>query len=275
MNIDCEIITIVPRNVDYPAYRRRLKELAPYFNRIHYVFSYNSYCENVVDYKELIREDTSFCNFIEVDMANLNEHWYDAAMTRGINQCASEYILILEPDFIFDVKELINVLSTFTRDILTYGICPTEHPIVGKIYPRLSPAFFMVRRSLVLQTSQDFSEGMTDNYIDFEHNSDGSTTLIKYPTDEKHLVDCFNKFTNELLGLTTDICLLSDLDVNTFHYAGITHNFTLCRMGCFDTLHKVSEFVKYLQDNLNIDGVAYHQTYIDETNAYLAAIAAL
>lgn len=279
IKIDCDIITVAPRHVDYPAYRKRLKELAPHFNKIHYLFNYHSAIPYAVNYSEMIRQDIPFCNFIDVDMVNTNAsaHWYHATLTEAFKHCTSKYILILEPDFIFNVSEVIAAMSTFDRDVLTYSVRPTPSDCEGnKSFFRISPSFFMVRRSLASQTAQDFSEGMTDNYTDLDFREDGGTVLVRYPLEKLKLVDCFNKFTNDLWKLTTDICLLTDLGItNYFHYAGITHNFSLCSQGNFGGLHNTDNFVQYLKDNLDVPGVAYHPDYINNTHTYLAAIAAL
>ena len=271
--INCEIITVVPRCVDYPAFRKRLKELEPYVNKIHYVFNYHAASPSSLNYSGLIQQDMPFCNFINIDAATIHDHWYNVGMKTAFDQCTSDYVLFLEPDFIFKTSEILNVLSTFTRDILTHGNRPTVNfGDVDTSYPCLSPSFFMVKRSLALQTSLEFGEGTITDYTNIQFNMDGTTSLVA-PAETTRRVDCFNRFTNDLFKLTTDICLLNDLGItNYYHYNGITHNFTLCRMGEYATLHNAEEFVWYLNENLNLDGIAYDQAYIDESNTYLAAI---
>jgi hypothetical protein len=275
--IDFEIVTIAPPAVDYPEFRKRLRELSAYAKKIHYLFSFNSSIGSEIDYGDFIRNDIPFCNFIDIDVKYINDHWYNAGLNLAVtNHCTSEYVLFIEPDFIVDIADLMSKIQNFSGDVLTYGVRPTIHPESGtKMYPRISPAFFLAKRSLVLAAGADFREGTIVNYKHIEFNTDASMNIVSAPVDEPHLVDCFNKLTNSMLSFTNNFELLCDYGVtNYYHYSGVTHNFTLCRLGMFTTLHMAAEFMQYLKNNLDIVGINYDSRYINKSNEYITAIEA-
>ena len=121
------------------------------------------------------------------------------------------------------------------------------------------------------KTDRNFSAGRFDQIIKL-NGVNLKRPMIKNKITEKNvLVDHFGKFTSDLLNLTDNFCFLNESDIEFHHYAGITHNFNLCRNNTLQYLHNPLIFLDYLNESLKC-GVLLDNSYKNECVEYIELI---
>ena len=262
-----DIVVVAPNDLDFPMFRHNLRKFAKYAANINYVISYNSHTENTDDwydcYLDTIKQDLSFCNFLEADYCN-GEHWYNLAMNMGINHCESEYVLFIEPDLDIDADALFSNPHVFDYDLITI---PTKE---SETY-RMWPAFFMTKLDLVKQTRLQFDQGENDVWNMVIHNQLNNQLTFKKHENKDMLVDNFDKFSNDIINLTQNVVFTNMLGVSHFNYTHICWNYRWCRFDEYDKLYKPQRFANYLTKSINYD-VMYDNRYIDECKRYVDRI---
>ena len=68
-----------------------------------------------------------------------------------------------------------------------------------------------------------------------------------------------------------NFCFLNESDIEFHHYAGITHNFNLCRNNTLQYLHNPLIFLDYLNESLKC-GVLLDNSYKNECVEYIELI---
>lgn len=252
---DTDIIVIAPESHDYPIFRKFLHEIKRDFNKIIYVFTKDS---SEFNYSSFIKDDLSFINFIHSNNKS-NCDWRNVATNDGLEIVTGEKVLFIEPDFRIDRITLLNLQSN--NDVISYY----DNSF------RIWPSFLIVKSELIKKTNKNFSAGYFDKITKLD-SSNFKIPMIKQKVTEKNvLVDHFGKFTSDLLEMTDDFYFLNESDTKFYHYAGITHNFSLCRANNLKHLYYPDIFLNYLKESLNCD-VKHDKIFIDECLKYIKII---
>jgi hypothetical protein len=245
---DVDIIIVAPESLDYPVFRDFLHKIRRKFNKIFYVFTESS---GKYNYSDFIKKDLLNIEFIH-SHSQSNKDWRDIATNAAIDRSSSDRILFIEPDFKIQLEDLYKLPNKC--DVVSY------YDSSGRIWP----SFLCVKRSILNKTDRNFSAGQFDDINKLDITTNPLTIINK----KNELVDHFGKFTSDLLSVTKDFYFLNDNNVDFYHYAGITHNFNLLRDLNLNYIHKPSEFLNYLKDNLNIN-ILKDTCYIEESNRYI------
>lgn len=251
---DVDIIIVAPESVDYPNFRKFLHNVRYNFNEIIYVFTKGS---TEFNYSNFIKNDLSFVKFIHSE--NKHGDWRDVATNEGIDNSNANKILFIEPDFKINENILLNM--NLDNDVVTYY----DNSL------RIWPSFLMVKKELLKKTERNFSRGRFDQITKLD-NSNFKIPMIKNKIIEKNfLVDHFGKFTSDLLNLTDDFYFLNESNIEFHHYAGITHNFSLCRNNTLENLFYPLIFLEYLNESLKC-GVQLDDSYKNECVKHIELI---
>lgn len=252
---DVDIIVVAPESVDYVYFRKFLHDIRYNFNEIIYVFTKDS---SEFNYSSFITKDLSFVKFIHVENKS-NRDWRDIATNAGIECSNADKILFIEPDFKIDVSDLLNL--NVTNSVVSY---------YDNAF-RIWPSFLLVKRDLLNKTNRNFSAGCFDQITRLD-SKNFKIPMIKNKITEKNiLVDHFGKFTSDLLEMTDDFYFLNESNIKFYHYAGITYNFSLCRMNNLKHLYYPSIFLNYLKESLNCD-VKHDKIFTEECLKYIEII---
>jgi hypothetical protein len=247
-----DIIIVAPSSIDYPVFRKFLKNVYMNFNKIHYVFTINKDLENKFNYKSFIKNYLCDSRFVydEVNM-EVQGDWRNVATNLALDKSESDNILFIEPDF----KINQNVLYELP-----------EKDLIGFYEPitRIWPSFLYVKRSLINLTERNFSSGMFNKIYTLSKESGLELRL-------NELIDHFGKFISDVLLLTKDYYFLNENNISFLHYAGITHNFNLCRYRYLNLIHNPKVFLQYMIDNKDPE-LVLDDVYLKETEEYMKLI---
>jgi len=232
-----DIIIVAPESLDYPLFRKFLHDIKNDFNKIIYVFTKDSSSFN---YSSFIEKDLKFVNFIYSENKP-NCDWRNTATNIGLDVSTGEKVLFLEPDFRIDVNTLVNLQSN--NDVISY---------YDNAF-RIWPSFLIVKSQLIKKTKRDFSAGWFEKITKLDNKNFKIPMIKQKITQNNILVDHFGKFVSDLLELTDDFYFLNETNVDFYHYAGLTHNFNLCRTDNIKYLYNPSIFLNYLKECLNCD----------------------
>ena len=252
---DVDIIIVAPESLDYPNFRKFLHNIRYDFNEIIYVFTKDS---SRFNYSNFIKTDLPFVKFIHSENKN-NRDWRDVATNNGIDNSNANKILFIEPDFKINKNVLINM--NLNNDVVSYYDSAL----------RIWPSFLMVKKELLKKTDRNFSAGQFDQIVKLDGVNFKGTMIKNKITEKNVLVDHFGKFTSDLLNLTDDFCFLNESNIEFHHYAGITHNFSLCRNNTLQYLHNPLIFLDYLNESLKC-GVQLDDSYKNECVKYIELI---
>lgn len=144
-----DALVVQPLHLDFPLFRYNMVKYKEYFRSLTIVFS-NHHMEK--NYSNFIRVQLPFANFIEYK--GDKPDWRNGAVNAGLDAMPKDgYVLFLEQDFFWTEGFLDKVL---------------EHPSLSLYFTegeRKHPAFALVKRILVDETSRDFS-AYPDTYGD-------------------------------------------------------------------------------------------------------------
>lgn len=218
-----DIILVWPLHLDYPLMRYNLDKYRDYFRSITITFSNH---HMGIDYSNFIRANLPFANFIEY--GGKAKDWRNGAINEALDVMPKDgYVLFLEQDF-FWTKRFLDKVLQHPHLVLHF----TE----GK---RIHPAFSLVKRILVDETSRDFSA---------------------YP--DKDNKDHFGKFFDELLIGTH----IDDLEVKRcedyYHLNGLSQNYMNVKND--QPLYQPDDFLFYNYEciNLPIDKSPNHPQFL-------------
>lgn len=242
MNVD--ILTVHPRNHDYPVWRSMLERFAPYYNRAIVAFTgtgspdFSSFIQDAV-----IKNKTIFVNSRHPAG---DEDWRNVAVHAALGQSSAEWVWFLEQDFFFKSKSFIEKLFQATYSYDAIGFWEAN---------RLHPACLLIKRSLIDKTNKYFGTiaGKLDHFGSF--SQDIVAQLGKDSIGELHNLD-----------------LLSQRD--WFHMQGLTHNFNLCRMNDTDKIYKRDEFLTYVRYAPKI-AISQSADFISECQTIQALLGAI
>jgi hypothetical protein len=211
-----DVITIHPRSIDYPLWRKQLEYFNAYFKKIIVTFTGKNFYG---DYSSFVREAIELHNiyFVEGRDTNGEEDWRNVAVNQALEVSNSDWILFLEQDFfwknnsfwekILEAQKVYSVISFWEAN-------------------RLHPAFLLVKRELLDKTRKDF--GIIPDKLD--HFGKFSQDIVA-------------QIGNEGIGELEKLGL--EFKKDWYHLQGLTHNYNLCRDGNLATIFKRDEFLTY------------------------------
>jgi hypothetical protein len=198
-----DLILVWPRYLDYPKFRNFINTNRELFDNVLISFTEG---DLKLDFTE---EVTNGLIDVLPFLAKGSGDWRNVATNQLLNVSSSEWVLFMEQDFSMSGETLAKYLREFDGEALGF-----------RQESRLHPAFLLIKRSILDQTSKDFSA---------------------YPPKHDH----FGKVTGELL---CDVALLKDEDFE--HMNGLSHNFALCVRKTPEYLYERDKFTAYLVDSL-------------------------
>lgn len=213
-----DLITVNATHIDFPAFRYYVRNNRSLFSSVIVALSEHCGKLNLGDFIQgsMIADDVS----VLAPLPFGRRDWRDVATHHALSKCSSEWILFIEQDFIIKNHSLLE--TTLNGDHFLVGFNEGN---------RLHPAFLMIRRDILLQTSMDFSAR---------------------PPEHDH----FGCIWKDLQRLGYSALLLEDLGfkspVDWEHLAGITHNYTLLMTGSVPC-YQVERFKEYNQYLLALD----------------------
>jgi hypothetical protein len=211
---DIDVILAWPNSVDFPLFRKFLRDEVWRFNAVYIVFSQTNQGD---DYEEFVRDQLRIPGIVLLDSPPINseEDWRDVAVNAALEISEAPWVLFLEQDFvILDKNDFWPKISAEmeTSDVIGEYDEGTD---------RLHPSFLLIKRSLVDQTSKYF--GVVPDEMDH-----------------------FGQFWQDLKAIPGG-WLRGYLPPNGWsHAAGLSHNLMLLARGEKVT-YKPAEFEVYLQ----------------------------
>jgi hypothetical protein len=211
MNID--LITIWPRDHDYPPFRKNLQRLEPYYNRAIIVLNgqhgqpdYGTWLANNTNPKKTIIRTSR--------QHHGNEDWRNVAIQEGLEVSKAEWVWFIEQDFFF-TDSFVQKLLAATNTYNVIGFWESN---------RLHPACLLIRRAIIDATKKDFSviPGKLDHFGAF------SEEVVAI---EGEAVGTFEK-----VGIAP---------TEWYHMQGLTHNYNLCRRSDLSGIYLREEFLTY------------------------------
>lgn len=230
MNLkNTDIVVINSPEHDFPLFRKFLIDHHHHFNKIHYIYSYNSISwesmkKGPYDYTQITLQTLPFANFIWVDHNDMRDYRKDGKLTDfrdqaqnvGLDASTSEAILFIEPDIRLDnLNYLLNLRNTF--DVVAN--CDNE--------PKMDPSLFWIKREVIDKTSRWFTSTPEPLFYPMRKLSEGVNSKLPiskriYTVPHPCGGDHFRFFNSEVMGLTTNLHFFnSDIYPEFFHYGGI------------------------------------------------------
>lgn len=230
MNLkNTDIVVINAPEHDFPLFRKFLIDNHHHFNKIHYIYSYNSRAwesekNGPYDYTHITKQTLPFANFMWVDHNDMESYRKDGKLTDfrdqaqnvGLDASTSDAILFIEPDIRLDSLDyFFNLPDTF--DVVAN--CDNE--------PKLDPSLFWIKREVIEKTSRWFTSTPEPLFYPmrrFKENAKSKLSIadrmytVSHPCGGDH----FRFFNSEVMGLTTNMHLFDhDSYPGFFHYGGI------------------------------------------------------
>jgi hypothetical protein len=281
-----DIVVINAPEHDFPLFRKFLIDHHHLFNKIHYVYSYNSrswssMVNGPYDYTHITQKTLPFANFIWADHNDMETYRKDGKLTDfrdhaqnvGLDASNSDAILFIEPDIRLDSLDyLLNLPDTF--DVVAH--CDGE--------PKLSPSLFWIKRSIIDKTSRWFTSTPEPLFYPMRKMKEGINSKLPiseriYTEPEPCGGDHFRFFNSEVYGLTTNMHLFDhDSYAGYIHYGAIIttayhfrHNdYYVDVYGQRHLLHG-SVIEDWIDRSLNC-GVQQDERFIKEWTTHLANI---
>jgi len=283
-----DIVIVNSYDQDFPLFRSFLIKNHRYFNKIHYVISYNSNIKKYdlenyskYDYTQTVIDSMPFANFIWADQEEIIKwrsderisDFRDHATNLGIDASTSDSILFLEPDILIGN---IDYLLNLPDDLDMIAHCEDSSF-------RLSPSLIWTKRQLINKTLRWFiATGLPlfDNMVKFKEgpdyvNDDGIVVLNEKPVRERYTVnnnmqaaDHFDKFSSEIVLQANNIHLINHRSFDFWHLGGIIYAMNHFRenryLGSYDLNHAKTYFEKCLKSDAPMS-----ETYIKEITHHL------
>jgi hypothetical protein len=192
-----DLITVWPRHLDYPLFRRLVSRNRSHYQRLIVNFTGLTTSQTIEQY---VRETLHHALFTTPTGAQGD--WRHEATLRGLELSQAPYVLFIEQDFLIREPGLF-----FGR--LQEAITGGKSLIGFKEHGRVHPACLLVKRDLLERTSKDFSAGEAghDHFWCVTSELEALAELV----------------TLEVLGL--------ERGRDWLHLAGLTHNYDLMLRG--------------------------------------------
>lgn len=228
-----DVITVSPRSLDYPLWRSLMTRHRDMFREIHHVI-YDDH--RGVDYSAFAGESLS--SRLHAVPVHGGQDWRNVAVNAALNASWSEWVLFLEQDFL--PLGCHQTQRDFFEQVFTRG-CRVD--AVGfrdgsDSRYRYHPAFLLVHRDRILQTSRMFapSQGM-DHFGVFSQELDKQRIY-------------FQSLEN--------LALIEGRDWK--HWAGVSHNMHLAMEGK-PPCYRPDEFREFIELSLAAD-VPQHPDFV-------------
>jgi len=206
--VKTDVIVTWPSGVDYPLFRLQMKIYREYFNKVIVCF----YPHGFPDFRPFLRVNFSGVEFVESE--EYREAWRETAVNFALNHSTSDHVLFSEQDFFIKDNHFLDTVFNEAQKTDTIGITQGT---------RLHPCFILTKRSLINQTSRDFSVKGQDK-------------------------DHFTKFGEEIRNLGTykdlkDLGLYPGVD--WYHLSSLTWNLFRIKDNNIREMHSTPDFLTY------------------------------
>lgn len=273
-----DIVVVNFPNIDYPLFRKFLIENHHLFNKIHYVFSYNSHTwekeyKHKYNYSELAKTTMPFANFywgdeFYKDNSFLNDQ-RNHATTLGLKNVDknADSVLFLEADIIINnMNYFLNLPDTY--DFV--GYCENASF-------RIHPSFLWIKKNIIDKTSKNFSGSNDPVFSNFKRLilPPWSDVPIKDRIDTCPVLrggDGFDNFVSELLGITTNGHLFHYQSFEYIHLGGISQTLFHFRSGNYEGVYDLVRIRDYFNKTLNECKDIVNDEYVQEVNTHLNVI---
>lgn len=201
-----DIITIHPRGLDYPVWRRQLRDYREYYNNVIVAF------EGAGTFEDFVRESV---DGVFVDTFIGEGEWRDVAVNKALDKNNTEWVWFLEQDFFWKDKHFVETLLESTKTSDAIGFWEAN---------RLHPSCLLVKKDFINATPRDFSPqpDVLDHFGKFSQSLSNIKACIK-TLSELHL----------------------EPKKDWYHMQGLTHNYNLVRSGEVEKIFKRDEFLTY------------------------------
>lgn len=209
-----DVLTVWPKNCDYPLWRQMIRDNRSYFNEIIIVFMETNQGE---DYRQFVRDAMFQDHVLCIDSPTIQagQDWRNVAVNAGLQHSLhSEWIWFTEQDF-FPHEKFFESVESFVEAADYIGVAEGE---------RLHPCSLFIKRAVLNNTHKNF--GIVPDKLDH-----------------------FGLITKDLID-NNQIGAIVSPDLYT-HMNGLSHNISLLARGEAPNW-KPLEFKKYLEECKNV-----------------------
>ena len=159
-----DLLTFIPKGVDYPNFRELLGKYGNLFNQKFLYVSEHYTNEMTPDIDEFLISEYQKLGFIHVEppyLRTATEDWCDFAAKAMLKKSKADAFLIMHPDFLVkDFPSLIQKVKEAleVNDLVGY---------INKTEVLIQPAFFACKRSSYEKSCKDFSAKEGYDHCDF------------------------------------------------------------------------------------------------------------
>lgn len=139
-----DLLTVIPRDVDFPLFRYNLERFKKYFDQIYIAINDNGFA---TDYSDFFITSIPFAHFKKTPRGGGDVDWRNVAMNTLLDKSTADWVLFLEPDFLIRDDRFFEVLL----NVSDYDFIFYEE---GE---RIHPACALLPRHIIERTSKDFS----------------------------------------------------------------------------------------------------------------------
>jgi hypothetical protein len=192
--------------MDFPLWRKLMEDQRHAFNDVYNVF-YNDNRE--CDFSPFIKQQTAgFVTNLDCTYDYSTADWRDSCVNLALKHSTAEWVLFTEQDFYpHDPAAFYGNVFDRAEDFDVIGFADERGDKPWRFGIRLHPAFLLVRRSLIDQTTKNFA-----------HN-------------EGFAPDHFGRFADELLAQAPRYASLESLgklpETHWTHWQGVVNNYFL------------------------------------------------
>lgn len=160
MTMQADVIVAWPKSVDYPLFRRFLRENIHYFSKVIIVFTETNHG---YDYRQFVRESLGdIHNVIFLDNPSIvDEDWRDVAVNYALEYVDSDIVWFIEQDLIINDPKFIPwcLIQIGYYDVIGYMDGST----------RMHPCNLWVTSEAIAKTNRDFGivPGKLDHFASF------------------------------------------------------------------------------------------------------------
>ena len=159
-----DLLTYIPKGVDYPKFRELLAQYGNLFNqKFLYVSEHHTY-EMTPDIDQFLIEEYTKLGFTYVEPPSLRtaeQDWCDFALKAMLAKSTAGAFLIMHPDFL--AKDFPSLIEKVKKELEKSDLVG----YVNKVALRIQPAFFACKRSSYENSCKDFSAREGYDHCDF------------------------------------------------------------------------------------------------------------
>lgn len=192
-----DLITVWPKNNDYPLWRKQIEVMQGVFNKIIIVFMETNQGH---DYRDFVRSQMPFATFVEQHKLVPGEDWRDACVKDALAVSTSEWIWFTEEDFFVGPGFWESVNRFLQMGSEVFGVFDQT---------RLHPCCIFIARKLLEKTSKNF--GIKSGEYDHFGQIQLDLAAMKIPVGEIFHNTCYH-----MAGLSSNWTLAASGDTPNY-----------------------------------------------------------